>query len=480
MTARNQLILMSDEHARSVTGCYGNPIVQTPHLDALASRGTRFANAYTPSPICVPARAAIATGLPIHLTGHWDNAHPYEGTPKSWAHILRDAGRDVVSIGKLHYRDAQMDTGFTEQILPMHVEDGRGDIAGSIRAPLPVRHQSRRLADNLGPGESSYTRYDRAVRDAASNWLQQAGATGKEGWTLLVSFVAPHFPLVAPQAFYDLYGDVDLAPNRPAPDETADHPWLKALRGSYVYDNFTDAKRREALRNYYGLVSFLDDNIGEVLGALDTSGAASSTDIIYLSDHGDNLGERGMWGKSTFFEESAGVPLIYAPIKRGEMHEICQTPVSLTDLYPTALGVLAKSEGGFGRSGRQLADLALSASDPDRPILAQYHAAGSPSGAFMVRRGRFKYCYYVGYEPQLFDLEADPNERQDLAASGKHDAKLFDLHTDLCRLLGQRPESVDARAKVDQGNLISRYGGPAKVLSGPTLTATSTPIDGAS
>lgn len=465
MRARNQLILMSDEHARRVMGCYGDPIVQTPHLDALAKRGIRFTQAYTPSPICVPARAAIATGRPIHETGHWDNAHPYEGEPRSWAHVLRERGERVVSIGKLHFRDELCDTGFSDQILPMHVENGVGDVAGSIRSPLPVRQQSRAMAANLGPGESAYTRYDRDICRAACTWLQANGGD-ENGWTLLVSFVSPHFPLIAPQDFYDLYRDADLYPSCPTPDTVAEHPWLTALRGSYVYDNFDDDRRHEALRNYYGLVSFLDANIGEVLSALESSGAAGDTDILYFSDHGDNLGERGMWGKSTFFEESVGVPLLYAPAD--ETVGVCDTPVCLTDLFAT----LTEPDHHAGH----LLSHANQKVTWDRPVLSQYHAAGSQAGAFMLRLGRYKLCYYVGEAPQLFDLEADPQERVNLAALSDHQEKLAHLKKVLTQMLGQTPEAIDARAKASQAALIAAHGGADAVLNRPKLSATSAPV----
>ncbi|MBT8155587.1 sulfatase-like hydrolase/transferase [Epibacterium ulvae] len=466
MTAKNRLIIMSDEHARRVMGCYGDPVVQTPHMDALAVRGTRFTSAYTPSPICVPARAAIATGLPVHQTGHWDNAHPYEGIPQGWAHTLRARGGQVVSIGKLHYRDSSRDTGFSEQILPMHVENGRGDIAGSIRSPLPVRTQSRALANKLGPGESSYVKYDRQIRDAACRWLSEAA--DETGWTLLVSFVSPHFPLIAPAEFYDLYRDADLKPSQIHPTCPADHPWLQALRGSYVYDNFDDQSRREALRNYYGLVSFLDANIGAVLASLDASGARDETDVIYFSDHGDNLGERGMWGKSTFFEDSVGVPLIYAPASKTR-GDVCNTPVSLTDIAATLTGIRDDPD--------HLGHISSKPSDPNRAVISQYHAAGSPSGAFMLRKGRFKLCLFVGYAPMLFDLEADPFERTDLSKDPSNREILDQMQHKLCEQLQEHPVNIDILARADQQKLVAAYGGQNKVLKGPILSATSAPRD---
>ncbi|MDG2339634.1 MAG: sulfatase-like hydrolase/transferase, partial [Paracoccaceae bacterium] len=126
MLSSNVIVIMTDELRRDSLGCYGNNIVQTPNIDALARSGTRFDNAYTPSPICVPARASIATGKYVHETGNWGNAQPYHGKPKSWHHAVRDDGRDMPSIGKLHFRSTDDDNGFSKEINPLHVKDGKG------------------------------------------------------------------------------------------------------------------------------------------------------------------------------------------------------------------------------------------------------------------------------------------------------------------------------------------------------------------
>ena len=140
MTPRNLLILMSDEHNPKVLGAAGDPIVHTPHLDALAAAGTRYTAAYTTCPICVPARASFATGKYVHQVGFWDNADAYDGSVPSWHHRLRAQGHDVVSIGKLHFRGAPGDDhGFTQEILPMHIVDAVGDVKGLVRDNIPMR-----------------------------------------------------------------------------------------------------------------------------------------------------------------------------------------------------------------------------------------------------------------------------------------------------------------------------------------------------
>ena len=177
---KNMLVLMSDEHSAKILGCHGNSIAQTPNIDALAARGTRFSNAYCNSPVCIPARATFATGRYIHEIGYWDNADPYEGSVPSWHHRLRDAGHEVVSIGKLHFRNEDDDNGFSESQLAMHVVEGLGDLMGLVREDLPVRKGAYKIARSAGPGESEYTQYDRDITDAAVRWLEVAATRDPE------------------------------------------------------------------------------------------------------------------------------------------------------------------------------------------------------------------------------------------------------------------------------------------------------------
>ena len=188
-------------------GCVNNPFIDTPNLDQLASHGTVFGDAYTPCPICVPARACFATGRHVHETGHWDNAMPYTGTPESWGHILQRNGVQVESIGKLHYRDAKDDNGFDKCHVPMMVKDGVGMVWASLRREDErVAIENRMLGDYIGAGESDYTRYDASVADRAVRWLSQKSSSNDErDWCLYVGFVAPHFPLVCPEhVFYQI------------------------------------------------------------------------------------------------------------------------------------------------------------------------------------------------------------------------------------------------------------------------------------
>ena len=465
MQPKNMLVLMSDEHNAKILGCHGNGLAKTPHIDALAARGTRFSTAYCNSPICIPARAAFATGRYINQIGYWDNADPYEGSEPSWHHRLRDSGHEVVSIGKLHFRGGD-DNGFSEEILAMHVVEGLGDLMGLVRSDLPVRGGAYKIARSAGPGESEYTAYDRDITAQAVRWLKAAAAKQHDKpWTLFVSWVCPHFPLTAPQQFYDLY-----APDRmPWPKlygeaERPRHPYVRDYAGSCNYDDhFDDEKVRVAIAAYYALCSFLDDNIGQLMAVLNDAGLTDDTNVMYTSDHGDNLGARGLWGKSTMYEEAARVPLIMTgpDVPSGVVRD---APVTHVDCYPTFLECAGEVPNEAEREypGHSLFEIAAGA-EPNRTILSEYHAMGSTTGSFMIREGHYKYVYYVGYPPQLFDLKADPEELRDLGEDPGFGEILAQCEAKLRAILD--PEAVDARAKARQQAQMTRHGGRDAVIA---------------
>jgi choline-sulfatase len=473
---QNLLINMSDEHSPKALGCHGHPIVKTPNLDALAARGTRFSAAYCASPVCIPARASFAVGKYIHEIGYWDNADAYDGRVPSWHHKLRERGHETVSIGKLHFREPGEDHGFSEEIIPMHIIEGKGDLMGLVRSELPVRKGAYKMARYAGPGESQYTFYDREIAARAQVWLREAGKrSGGKPWVLFVSFVCPHFPLTAPPEHYFRYYDQDLPlPKLYDKAERPTHPYLRDYASSFNYDDYFDRETvKKAMAGYYGLCSFLDENVGKVLTALQDAGLGDSTRVVYTSDHGDNLGARGLWGKSTMFEETAGVPLIVAGagVPRGH---VVDTPASHVDVYPFILDAVGRDEAALrdGFPGTSLFDLAAGAK-PDRNVLVEYHGMGSTTGAFMIRHGRYKYVHYIGYPAQLFDLETDPQELTDLAPNPSYANVLDECRQRLERICD--PDVVDSRAKARQRELLEVNGGRDAVIERGDLGFTPAP-----
>lgn len=463
---QNLLIIMSDEHNPKMLGCAGNKIVETPNLDALAARGTRFSSAYCTSPVCIPARASFAVGKYIHQIGYADNADAYDGAVPSWHHKLRDRGHNVTSIGKLHFKLTGEDHGFTEEVIPMHIIEGKGDLMGLVRSDLPVRKGAYKMANMAGPGESQYTFYDRDIAARAQTWLHEISKQKTDKpWVLFVSFVAPHFPLTAPpQHFYKYYNQDLPLPKLYRKEERPTHPYQVDYRSSFNYDDyFDDEKLKKALAGYYGLCSFLDENIGLVLGALQDAGLAGNTRVMYTSDHGDNLGSRGMWGKSTLFEEASGVPLIVAGpgIEAGK---VVDTPVSHVDTYPFILRSVGETDPSLteGYPGVSLDDIADGAK-PDRNVLTEYHGMGSATGAFMIRHNQYKYMYYVDYPPQLFDLKADPEELNDLGTDPEYASVVRECHERLLKICD--PKDVDRMVRERQSELLSLNGGRDAVIA---------------
>jgi len=477
MRPTNVLFLLSDEHSRRVLGCYGNSVVRTPNLDALAARGTRFRSAYCQTPICVPSRASLATGRYAHTIGSWDNATPYLGNgASSWGHRLTARGHRVTTIGKLHYRRSEDPSGFPDQRIPMHVLEGTGDLYALLRGDMPARPDARKRVLEAGPGESEYVRYDRAIAETAARWLREEAQDEMRPWVLFVGFVSPHFPLIVPDRYFDQY-DPDALP-LPVQWNSRDwprHPVLTMKRRQQLLDEPVDEKTlRRAVRAYYGLVTFLDEQVGTVLQALGEAGLADTTRVVYSTDHGEMLGEHGLWWKSVMYESAVAVPLIMAGPDVLQGAEV-ETSAMLVDLFPTvleAVGVEPAPEDA-GLPGQSLFRLA---EEPPRLRIAfsEYHAVFSPSGIFMVRDARYKYVHYVGYPPQLFDVVADPDECSDLATDARYTDVLSRLQRELRAIVD--PEETDGRAKANQRWRMEAAGGAEVILSGgPRISFTPAP-----
>jgi choline-sulfatase len=471
MQGKNFLFIFSDQHHRLFSGAYGHPLVQTPHLDALAARGTRFQNAYTNCPICVPERASLATGRYVHQTRFWDNGHPYDGSIPSWHQRLREQGYICDSIGKLHFKGQGADHGFSREVEPLHVVDGEGDVLGCIRDNPPFRDKEGELS-RAGGGDSTYLQYDARCSDHAVHWLDEHQNDDKP-WSVFLNFVCPHPPYIAPEELYARYplDDIPLPPQW-TPDTWPDHPVIDYFRRFFSMENGHDEETvRRVAAAYMGTTTYLDQQIGKVLNALEKLGLTDDTRIIYSSDHGECLGARGLFGKFTLYDEAASVPLIMAgpdvPVGK-----VVETPVSLVDIFPTALecvGVKQVDEDLPGRSLWQLAN----ESDQERTVLSEYHALGTEHGCFMLRRARYKYNYYVGAPPQLFDLQEDPDELNDLSTVAEHRPLLQDFERELRALLN--PEAVDAQARADQKAQVDAHGGEAVVRAKGAFDHSPTP-----
>ena len=477
----NILVIISDEHRKDAMGCSGHPIVKTPHLDALARRGTLFKNAYTPSPMCVPTRASIATGEYVHKIGYWDSASPYDGKVKSWMHHLRDNKIETVSIGKLHFRSNVDDNGFSEEILPMHVVGGVGWPVGLLRSNPPLYEAASELAADVGVGNSSYTDYDLEITEVTKKWLHKK-VESTSPWAAFVSLVSPHYPLTCPEDYFNMYNPdgIDL-PIGYRQRALPTHSELKNIKDFYNYDQYFDEKKmREAKAAYYGLTSFMDSCIGKILDALEASGQAKNTVVLYISDHGDMLGDQGFWTKQVMYEQSAGVPMVISGpgVPKGRTVE---TGTSLIDLASTAIEVTGVDDCEYsqGLPGFSLRKLANSDDDLDRTIFSEYHDGGSTTGTFMIRWQNWKYVHYVGHSPQLFNLKKDPNELTDLVMMRPNDASVTQILEEGERRLRKicDPEAVNEKCFADQRAKIKSLGGEEACLNAFRFNHTPTPSE---
>ncbi|MFC7249206.1 sulfatase-like hydrolase/transferase [Halomicroarcula sp. GCM10025324] len=463
----NVLLILSDEHRPDALGCAGHPHVETPNLDALAAEGTRFTDAYCSSPLCVPSRASFATGRYVHEIGAWDNAAPYDGAPSSWGHHLTEHGVQHATVGKLHF-EPDVDDGFDDQYLTEHMETL--DTFGLYRDPPGVRPNGRNRIERAGPvpdGQAWYNtnganevcdqnRFERAVE-----WIEDRSKS-EEPWLLSVNSLIPHFPLEVEQSYYDRYPpeEMDLPVDYPPSD---DHPVLNQLREHFDGLDLRKETLRRTRSAYFGLITALDDYIGDLLDALERTGQADETLVVYTSDHGEVLGDHGLWWKCNMYEQSVGVPLVMRGpgIERGQTVE---GPVSLLDVVPTMTDALDVPADPAWQ-GRSLLPIATGRGeqDPSRTVFSEYHAHGTSHGIYMIRRGSHKYVHYVDGPDQLFDLETDPDELTNRAGAPKYQDIGTSLKAELREIVD--PEAVDERARRNQRRRRNELGidGPSNV-----------------
>ncbi len=430
MQRPNLLIIMSDEHGPMFSGAYGHPIVRTPHMDRLAAGGARFENAYCNSPLCSPSRMSFMTGRYVQHIGMWDNTTALPPDTVTWAHSLRAAGYDAVLSGKQHFVGQDQLHGFRAQLArDLHAEHTHPIFDWSLGTrvapqPWPALAQA-------GPGTTTEIEVDDQAEAAALAYLHDPAR--RDGpWALNVSFIAPHFPLIAPPEYWAMYPpeDVDM-PTIPPDHLAAQHPATLRMRRMFgMPDAVPEELTRRGRAGYYALITYLDDKIGRLLAALDATGQRENTIVVYTSDHGEMAGEHGMWRKSNFYEQSARVPLIVAgPGIAAGRH--FRGAVSLVDLVATVVDI-AGAPRVAPLDGDSLLPLLRgeTATEKDEAF-SEYLGHGVAHPMAMLRRGRYKLNYYLDDPPELYDLDADPGEFTNRAADPAYREILHDLRARL-------------------------------------------------
>lgn len=432
-TRPNILFLMSDQHTQKVTGCYGDSVVHTPHLDRLAARGVVFDNAYCPSPICTPSRMSLLTARWPSSQSCWTNADMLASDLPTYLHALGAAGYRPTLIGRLHSIGPDQLHGYAQREVGDHSSNWVGATTHDMGVLNRTNDPFRTSLERSGKGQSSYELHDVDVAVAACAWLrrhaQRCASTPEPPFALGVGLMLPHQPYVARAEDYLPYeGKVGL-PTIPRPGANDDHAYLKHWRTITGIDAVPDAEVLRARAAYYGLTTRLDALVGQVLEQLEALGLADSTLVVYSSDHGDQLGERGLWWKQTFFDESAKVPLILSwpgVLPAGERRA---QVLNLVDVGPTLLDAAA-APALPGADGNSFLAVARDANAPWLDLsFSEYCTDGSARWdngnavvQRMVRSGNWKLIYYHGYVPQLFNLTTDPQETRDLARDPAHAA----------------------------------------------------------
>ena len=451
-TKPNILFILSDQHTPDVLGCYGDPIVRTPNLDRLARAGVMFENAYTPSPICVPARMSLLTGNFPFRQQCWTNSDALASDIPTAAHALGSVGYFPTLIGRLHAIGPDQLHGFARREIGDHMTDWYGGRPYTMGVLDKAQRPFPESLINSGPGQTSYELLDREVTHRTLQVLDEIAASRRAGdtrpFSLNVGFILPHQPYVAQPDLFEYYLDKVEPPRLPRPNEPADS-YLVWWRRQTGLDKVNAADEMRARAAYYAMVDTLDGMIGQILDQLETLGLAENTLIIYASDHGDQLGERGLWWKQTFYEQSVKVPLLMswpgmlpAATRRDQI-------VNLVDLTATIVQA-AGADPLPGIDGRSLLQLAR---DPDtewnNKTFSEYCTDGMQAWSGgrvlqsrMIRTGPWKYNYYHGYPNQLFNLADDPQEMRNLA----DDPDYRDIAGELVAELLQdwQPDQIDA------------------------------------
>jgi choline-sulfatase len=425
----NILFVMFDQMAPQSLPCYGHPLVQAPHLLALAEAGVVFDSAYCNAPLCAPSRFSMLAGQLPSRIGAWDNAAEFPSSVPTYAHYLRRLGYCTCLAGKMHFVGADQLHGYEDRVT---TDIYPADFGWTPTWDEPGRihwwfHNMLSVVE-AGPCDRSLEwDFDDEVAHRAVRWLYDHARGGDaRPFMLTVSFIQPHDPYLAPRqdwARYD-HAAIDMPEVAYVPPAARD-PLSRRMHQLYDRDEYrvTDEHVRSARHAYYAMISCVDRKFGELLAALEATGLADDTIVVATADHGDMLGERGLWYKMTFFERSARVPLLIHAPRRFGARRVAQN-VSLVDLLPTFIelaGAGERFEPATPLDGVSLVGLSSGMADgwPDC-VHGEYMAEGTVQPLFMIRRGRYKYVCCEGDPPQLFDLTTDSHELKNLADDPRH------------------------------------------------------------
>jgi choline-sulfatase len=414
---KNILVVMVDQLAPAFLPVYGHPLVKTPHLSALAARSVVFDSAYCNSPLCSPSRTAFMTGCLPSRTGGHDNAAEFRADLPTFAHYLRRLNYRTILAGKMHFCGPDQMHGFEERLTTDIYPADYGwtpDWDHPDERPSWYHNMSSVTDAGLCVRTNQIDFDEEVVFSAERAIYDHVRGRDQRPFLMVASLTHPHDPFAITPEFWDLYRHEEIDMPRVGPGEVALDPHTARIRHVCAMDDvtLTDDEIRNARHAYYGAISFCDKNLGVLMGALERVGIAQDTIVMFLGDHGEMLGERGLWYKMSFFEGACRVPLIISAPGLAAPHRVA-APVSLIDVLPT----LVDLAGGDSTQdlagpidGRSLLPH-LEGRDGPADVLGEYLAEGAVAPIVMIRRGNHKFVHSPGDPDQLYDLAADPDER---------------------------------------------------------------------
>ena len=421
MTARpNFLILMADQLTDGALPAYGNRVARTPHIDALAAAGHVVESFYCNSPLCAPSRYSFLAGRLPAAIGAYDNAAEFPAEVPTFAHYLRSAGYQTVLAGKMHFCGPDQLHGFEERLTTdIYPADFGWTPDWSRFEHRPSWYHSMDSVTQAGPcvRTNQIDFDDETVYSARQKLFDIARGRDGRPFAMVVSMTHPHDPYTVPTDYWARYDgvDIDLPRVSLAPEELDPHSVRLRHVVGLATTPITPAQVLAARRAYYGAVSYVDDQVGLLLRTLRDSGMADNTVVVLLADHGDMLGERGLWYKMTFFEPACRIPLIvHAPGRVAPGRSAAAA--SLVDVLPT-LAELAGIEAGRldgDLDGHSLVPRFHGAPGHDE-VVGEYLAEGAVAPVVMIRRGATKFIHCPVDPDQYYDLRQDPDERRNLA-----------------------------------------------------------------
>jgi choline-sulfatase len=434
----NILILMADQLTARALPAYGNKIAKTPHIDALAAAGVVFESFYCNSPLCAPSRFSMLAGRQISAIGAYDNAAEFPAQVPTFAHYLRCAGYRTLLSGKMHFCGADQLHGFEERLTTdIYPADFGWTPDWERFEHRPTWYHTMDSVTQAGPctRTNQIDFDDEVIFNARQKLFDMARGNDRRPFCLVASMTHPHDPYVIPQRYWDRYdaADIDMPRVKIAVDDLDAHS--RRLRHVCGLDlqAVNEPQVRAARRAYYGAVSYVDDQIGVLLAALADARFAANTVVLLIADHGDMLGERGLWYKMNFFEPACRIPLIVHAPGRFAARRVPHS-ASLVDLLPTLceLAGVPSSLYAAPLDGNSLVPQLLGEAGKDE-VIGEYLAEGAIAPLVMIKRGRYKFVHSPVDPDQLYDLQADPDELRNLAAEREHAARIGEFRTEAAR-----------------------------------------------